>query len=32
MNDGKIVEHGKHDELLAANGFYSELYRSQFGV
>ena len=30
MNDGKIVEHGKHDELLAANGFYSELYRSQF--
>ena len=32
MNDGKIVEHGKHDELLAAHGFYSELYRSQFGV
>ena len=32
MNDGKIVEHGKHDELLAAIGFYSELYRSQFGV
>ena len=30
MNEGKIIEIGKHDELLAKNGFYAELYRSQF--
>lgn len=30
MKDGDIVEHGKHEELLAQNGFYSELYNSQF--
>ena len=30
MNDGDIVEQGKHEELLAANGFYASLYRSQF--
>ena len=30
MNHGDIVEQGKHDELLAKNGFYSELYNSQF--
>jgi ATP-binding cassette subfamily B protein len=30
MNDGNILEHGKHDELLAKNGFYSKLYYSQF--
>lgn len=30
MRDGDIVEHGTHDELLAENGFYSELYNSQF--
>lgn len=30
MKDGNIVEAGKHDELLKKNGFYSELYRSQF--
>ena len=30
MRDGKIVESGNHDELLKANGFYAELYNSQF--
>ncbi len=30
INDGKIIEQGKHDELLAKNGFYAELYNSQF--
>jgi ATP-binding cassette subfamily B multidrug efflux pump len=30
MNDGDIVEQGKHEELLKRNGFYAELYNSQF--
>lgn len=30
MNEGDIVEQGKHEELLAQNGFYAELYNSQF--
>ena len=30
MKDGQIVESGKHDELLKQNGFYAELYNSQF--
>ena len=30
MRDGHIVEQGRHEELLAKRGFYSELYRSQF--
>ena len=30
MRDGNIVEQGKHEELLAKNGFYAELYNSQF--
>jgi ATP-binding cassette subfamily B protein len=30
MNEGEIVEQGKHEELLASNGFYTELYDSQF--
>jgi len=30
MKDGHILETGKHDELLAKGGFYSELYNSQF--
>ncbi|AKP63715.1 ABC-type multidrug transport system, ATPase and permease component [Levilactobacillus koreensis JCM 16448] len=30
MNHGHIVETGNHDSLLAANGFYADLYNSQF--
>ena len=30
MKDGHIVEQGRHDELLRADGFYAELYNSQF--
>ena len=30
MNHGSIVEQGTHDELLAARGFYYDLYNSQF--
>jgi oligopeptide/dipeptide ABC transporter ATP-binding protein len=32
MNDGAIVESGKHDELLAKGGFYAKIYMSQFAV
>lgn len=32
MRDGDIVEQGNHAELLAQNGFYAELYNSQFAV
>lgn len=32
MKDGKIIEQGNHEELLAKKGFYSELYMSQFAV
>jgi ATP-binding cassette subfamily B protein len=28
--DGKVVERGTHDELLARRGLYTELYRTQF--
>ena len=31
MRDGDIVEQGTHDELLALDGFYAEVYNSQFG-
>lgn len=31
MKDGEIIEQGKHEELLKKNGFYAELYESQFG-
>jgi ATP-binding cassette, subfamily B, multidrug efflux pump len=31
LKDGEIIERGKHDELLAARGFYYNLYMSQFG-
>ncbi len=30
MKDGDIIEQGSHQELLAKNGFYAELYNSQF--
>lgn len=30
MRDGNIIERGNHDELLKQNGFYAELYNSQF--
>ena len=30
MNNGDIVEQGNHEELLAKNGFYADLYNSQF--
>ena len=32
MKEGKIVEQGTHDELLAQKGFYAELYNSQFAT
>jgi len=30
MNQGSVIEQGTHDELLAAGGFYADLYQSQF--
>ena len=30
IKDGYLVEQGKHEELLAQNGFYSQLYNAQF--
>lgn len=30
MQDGKIIEQGRHEELLRQNGFYANLYNSQF--
>ena len=32
MNEGDIVESGKHEELLEQGGFYAELYNSQFQI
>ena len=32
MKDGKIIEQGKHEDLLEQEGFYAQLYRSQFAV
>ena len=30
MKKGRILEQGRHEELLAKGGFYAELYNSQF--
>src|ERR1044072_7089753 len=32
LDDGQIVERGRHSELVAAGGLYAELYRTQFAV
>ena len=32
MKDGKIIEQGKHDDLIKLGGFYNKLYNSQFAV
>ena len=32
MKDGHIIEQGNHEELLAKNGFYANLYNSQFSL
>lgn len=32
MKDGKVIEQGRHEELLKAEGFYAQLYNSQFAV
>jgi ABC-type multidrug/protein/lipid transport system protein len=30
MRDGNIIEQGNHDQLMEENGFYADLYNSQF--
>jgi ATP-binding cassette subfamily B protein len=32
VDDGRIVERGTHRQLLAADGLYAELYRTQFAA
>lgn len=32
MNEGNIIEQGTHEELIKKNGFYAELYNSQFQI
>ena len=32
MDHGTIIEQGSHEELLKQNGFYADLYNSQFAV
>ncbi|MDG4765554.1 ABC transporter ATP-binding protein [Solwaraspora sp. WMMD406] len=32
LDEGRIVERGRHSELIGANGLYAELYRTQFAV
>lgn len=31
MDNGQIIEHGTHDELVAANGYYANAFRNQYG-
>jgi ATP-binding cassette subfamily B multidrug efflux pump len=30
LKDGQVIEEGTHEELVAAGGFYAELYHNQF--
>ena len=32
MKDGNMIEQGNHETLLAQNGFYANLYQSQFSI
>jgi ATP-binding cassette subfamily B protein len=32
LDEGRVVERGRHAELVAAGGLYAELYRTQFAV
>ena len=31
LKEGRVVEHGVHDELVALNGIYTEIYEAQVG-
>ena len=31
VKDGKIIEQGTHEELMARNGYYAKTFRSQYG-
>ena len=32
MKDGRVIEQGRHEELLEKKGFYADLYQSQFAL